>query len=442
MAFLYLLPATFYGVLNTMFTRRSFVTGAGAVAVSAVALPVEGSPRPKPVDSDRFIPWAEGQLDIHHISTGRGNCTLFICPDGTVFLVDAGAIYAPLKYTIAPKPDDQRRPGEYLARYIKKQLLATGRNQIDFFLATHLHDDHIGGVSSVTPLHSSGLFRVTGISDVAAKVPVARILDRGFPSYDYPAPIQAETSRNYAAFAHYASEHGTKVERFVAGSSTQVSLLRDPSRFPTFKVQNLSVNGNVWTGQENESTQRFPAIPTLSADEYPSENMCCLSFRLEYGRFRYYTGGDLEADTRYGSSLWRDIETPVAQAAGPVNVAVGNHHGYVNAVGPGFVQNLQPQAFVIMGWDSAHPTIPTLDNMLSKRLYSGSRDIFVTALKEENCIASRRLAEITSGNGHVVVRVDRGGATYQILVLDNMTESNNILSKHGPYQSAKTTFTE
>ena len=116
-----------------------------------------------------------------------------------------------------------------------------------------------------------------------------------------------------------------------------------------------------------------------------------------------------------------------------MSVAVANHHGYVNAVGPGFVQRLQPQAFVVMGWDSAHPTIPTLDNMLSKRLYPGNRDIFVTALKAENLIATRRLAQITSGNGHVVVRVEPGGAKYQIVVLDNMTESNSILSSHGPY---------
>ena len=32
-----------------------------------------------------------GTLDIHHISTGRGNATFFVLPDGTTLLVDAGA---------------------------------------------------------------------------------------------------------------------------------------------------------------------------------------------------------------------------------------------------------------------------------------------------------------------------------------------------------------
>ena len=418
-----------------MYTRRSFVTGMGAVAASAATLPADKL-KISPGDGSGFTPWVEGQLDIHHISTGRGNSTLIVCPDGTVMLVDAGAIYAPLKYTIAPKPDNLRRPGEYLGRYIKRQLAGVGRNEIDVFIPTHFHNDHVGDVSAATPLHSSGLFHLTGVSDVAAIVPIRRILDRGFPSYDYPAPIEREDSKNYAAFATYASRTGVKVERFEAGSSTQLTLTRSANAYPTFRVQNLAVNGDVWTGSGNHSKTRFPPIATLPPNAYPSENMCSLAVRIQYGGFRYYTGGDLESDTDYGRAPWRDIESAVAEAAGPVNIAVANHHGYVNAVGPMFVQRLRPQAFVVMGWDSAHPTIPTLDNMLSKHLYPGPRDIFVTALKEENRIATRRLSEITSGNGHVVVRVEPGGATYRIVVLDNMVEANIVVSEHGPYQSA------
>ena len=417
-----------------MHTRRSFLTGVGAAAASAVTLRAHGRRRLLTTEASSSYPgrraighppYIDRPGQQHAIHLSRRHCNA----------VDAGAIYTPLKYTIAPKPDNLRRPGEYLARYIKRQLTGAGRKEIDVFLPTHFHDDHVGAVSSSTPLHASGLFHVTGISDVAGSIPVTRIVDRGFPSYDYPAPVQREDSRNYAAFAKYAAGTGVKVEMFIAGSSTQLCLLRDAQRYPGFKIQNLGVNGKVWTGRDDASAPRFPPVATLEASDYPSENMCSLSFRLDYGGFRYYTGGDLECDTDYGKSPWRDIESAVARAAGPVNVAVANHHGYVNAVGPAFVQQLRPQAFVIMGWDSAHPTIPTLDNMLSKRLYPGNRDVFATALKEENVIATRRLAEVTSGNGHVVVRVDSGGASYRIFVLDNMSESNTVIAEHGPYQS-------
>ena len=32
--------------------------------------------------------WSEGYLDIHTISTGRGECILIIMPDGTSLVVD------------------------------------------------------------------------------------------------------------------------------------------------------------------------------------------------------------------------------------------------------------------------------------------------------------------------------------------------------------------
>ena len=39
----------------------------------------------------RTLPaWSEGYLDIHTISTGRGECLLLILPDGTSIVVDAG----------------------------------------------------------------------------------------------------------------------------------------------------------------------------------------------------------------------------------------------------------------------------------------------------------------------------------------------------------------
>jgi len=68
---------------------------------------------------------------------------LAICPDGTTAMVDAGAIYDPLKYTIAPKPDASRRPGEWLARYVTRHISAAEVTGIDYLLVTHLHTDHI-----------------------------------------------------------------------------------------------------------------------------------------------------------------------------------------------------------------------------------------------------------------------------------------------------------
>jgi len=66
-----------------------------------------------------LAPWSPGELDIHQISTGRGNAAFFILPDGTTLLVDAGAAAGGTTQT-APHPDASRQPGSWIARYISR----------------------------------------------------------------------------------------------------------------------------------------------------------------------------------------------------------------------------------------------------------------------------------------------------------------------------------
>lgn len=208
---------------------------------------------------------------------------------------------------------------------------------------------------------------------------------------------------------------------------------KEPKKFGNFHVQNLAANGDVWTGFGTETRSQFPDLATLKPEEYPTENMCSAALRVSYGKFDYYTGGDLPNFDNYGAAPWRDIETPVAKVAGPVEVAVVNHHGYADAVGPGFVRALRPKQFIIEAWDSAHPVVNTLANMQSKLLYSNDRQIFETAMKPENVIANKEIRKMTSTNGHVVVRVAPGGDTYEIFVTTNADESDKVVASYGPY---------
>jgi hypothetical protein len=143
----------------------------------------------------------------------------------------------------------------------------------------------------------------------------------------------------------------------------------------------------------------------------------------------------MDHDTSFARLSWGDIETAVARVAGPVDVAAANHHGYVNACGPEWARSLRPRAFIVSAWDSAHPTIPSLDNMLSQDLYVGPRDIYSTALKPENIIATKQLKEIQSGSGHVVVRVAPGGHSFEIAITTNLEESDITIGMFGPYKT-------
>jgi glyoxylase-like metal-dependent hydrolase (beta-lactamase superfamily II) len=413
--------------------RRSFLrSSVVALAAEQLAHPAVQALALQPTAATALEPWKPGYLEIHQLATNRGNSAFLILPDGTTMMVDAGALYGTNPYLSEPRPSASRRPGEWIGRYVERRLQPASLSGIDFFMVTHLHADHLGAMPPNANPNPEG-YVPTGISDVAAIVPIHQVVDRAWPDYTYPSPANADFQQNYKNFLRAKQKTGTKVERFRVGAQDQFKLLHNAASYPTFEVRNLAANGEVWTGQGEATTRHFPDLTSLKPVDYPSENCCSAAIRLRYGRFGYYTGGDLPCETNYGRDPWRDIETPVAQACGPVSVAVTNHHGYFNADGPEYARALRPQVFVIPAWDSAHPTVNVLDVLFSKAIYPGPRDVFATLVKEENRIANKKTDDLRSRNGHIVVRVDPGGSTFRIHILSNEDEADRVVANFGPY---------
>jgi hypothetical protein len=65
-----------------------------------------------PIATGAPAAWTRGSLEIHHLSMGRGNATLFIFPDATTLLVDAGAVRGNPALLAPVRPNPNRRPGE------------------------------------------------------------------------------------------------------------------------------------------------------------------------------------------------------------------------------------------------------------------------------------------------------------------------------------------
>jgi len=78
-----------------------------------------------------------GYLDIHHINTGKGESSLFIMPDGTTMLVDAGATTRPRPRVTEQKPDASRTPGEWISRYVMHMMNDLPSKKLDYILLTH-----------------------------------------------------------------------------------------------------------------------------------------------------------------------------------------------------------------------------------------------------------------------------------------------------------------
>jgi hypothetical protein len=77
-----------------------------------------------------------------------------------------------------------------------------------------------------------------------------------------------------------------------------------------------------------------------------------------------------------------------------------------------------------------------------RRLHSPSwkpapPELFITSLLESTRAVFSYLGggAFRSSQGHVVVRVEPGGASYRVIVLDDAAESPAVKSVHGPYRS-------
>ena len=385
-----------------------------------------------------LAPWQEGELDIHHINTARGEASFLIFPDGTSLLVDAsGKTTEAAPFSLPTKPDGSRPPGEWVARYIQR-VLPRGARGIDYALLSHFHGDHMGGIVRESPRAARGEYQLSGITEVAEHLRIAKVIDRGWPDYAYPAPLRDRNIVNYRKFLAWQTAHrGMVVERFQPGRSDQLKLLRKPGAYPSFEVRNLMVNGVVWTGSGTETRSLFPPLAGMSPDRYPIENKLSIAFRVSFGKFDYFTGGDLstsDEEIPFGDGR-ANVETPVARASGPVDVMKANHHGSWDANSAALLEILRPRVIVVGARAEGHPAVNTYKRMTSKAIWPGPRDIFVTNVSPATFKTTYGIEKAASTQGHVVVRVAPGGASYRVFVLDDSDERMRVKAVFGPYPS-------
>lgn len=375
--------------------------------------------------------WKEGYMDIHHINTGCGECAYIIFPDGTTMLVDAGENKADNSRHVLPKPNAGRTPGEWIVDYI--QAMAPDQNQkLDYALITHFHSDHMGGVFKTK--NESGRYYNTGIITVAENIRINKLVDRGFPDYKFLVNTEDKMIKNYFNFLHFTKRR-IHVEQFRPGVENQFKLLYDSIRYAgSFSVQNLYANGWLWTGKEQETKYLFPDFTTLEKYDIPQENTLSCALKITYGKFSYYTGGDVTGYPKPGRSRFHDVETQMAPVVGRTEVCCVNHHGYNNATNDTFISTLSPRIFVIQASDALHPNHSTLDRMLSKQIYPEKRDVFATNLHPAaEIVIGKNVEKMKSKQGHIVIRVLPGGAEYYVYILEDSNTKRKIKQIYGPY---------
>ena len=380
--------------------------------------------------------WSEGTLDIHHISTGRGSAIFYIMPDGTRLLVDAGDLGDPSRWThkeIMPAvPNGEKTPAEWIARYIEHFSKPLNKElYLDYAMISHFDADHYGKLDGTAITVEGKPYKYTGMTHLANLVSIHSLIDRGYPNYDYPS-AEAFRKRNGKLFLNYyelvkeRESLGLKMEQFAVGSDKQLVLKSAAEVYPSFRIQNVAGNGNIWTGKGNEIR---PVIgPEAPEGAALNENSSSCVFRLEYGNFAYYMGGDIGGTfSKKKNNYWIDVQTPVSKVIGTVDVAVADHHGYRDSMNENLLKALNANAIILPVWDLYHPH-PNTMKRINKQ---GVTEVFPAGMTAENLakLTKEGLADAIRPAGHIVVRVFKGGKKYQIFVLNDRSLDYEIIYK-------------
>lgn len=428
--------------------------------------PSKKDPTPaEPVVGQVIPAWTKGCLDIHFINTTHGECTFIIMPDGTQLLVDAaGAEQATGKVGSVTNTEMRKRwdptreagfdCGKFIIEYMDKCMAWTGNKNVDYVLLTHFHNDHYGAHLGRPASKNSSTYRQQSLVQILDNYNVGLLMDRGWPDYNYPFDIlKYYTEKSESSYYNWITavrwlnaNKGLKVEKFVAGSNSQIVLTQDPSRYSSCRVQNLSVNGNVWTGSGTAYTATFPALADIkcsnppevaNGDACPEENHGSCAFKLTYGAFDYFAGGDLQYDG-VSSFGWKDIETVVAKASGTVDVMKADHHGTSNTNGTGFkdkawaMKYLNPTCWVVNSWTDVHPRQATFEGVTG---YLPGLQVFITNSSATQESYKDYSKFVKGRDGHIVVRVEPGGSRYRVLTLTDSDRKMTVKQVSGPYTS-------
>ncbi len=398
--------------------------------------------------------WTPGTLDIHTISTGRGECSFFILPDGTSMIIDAaGSLITHDVVTkdpdvsaepLPPRPSINVSSATAIADYVK-HFNPNGKT-VDYWLCSHFDTDHMGNfpetyaalcpVSASVKKHPDGGFYLSGVNELGTLLDFKKIIDR-----DYTFPIDRSGEKRFKDYMRFLDwtrkSKGTVYETVQVGHTDQIILNRAPSDYDDFSIRVLCGSGYYWTGTGQSSRFNLPVrgdgTPDLEAINMvsPKENIYSVAIMLRWGAFDMFSGGDLQYNNREVSP-WLDAEAPLCTLVGNVEVMKANHHGNNNANSRELLDCLRPQTLLVNTWRDGQPKPGAIKDIVTT---CPNVNIFTTGVSEaQRSKLSAYRNNFKSWEGHVAVRVAADGQ-YKVFVIDDTSLTYKIKSIHGTYRS-------
>ena len=418
-------------------TRRDFAAGALAAAGLSLAGCDSGFEKPDmriPTVGEAYPKWSPGHFQIHTIYTGVAESQFLLFPDGTSLLIDCGDHPACNfgKHCVPILPDQTRHSGEWIARYVLRAN-PNGRN-VDYMLLTHHHADHGGCVSFHAGKAPNGKYFLSGFGQAAEFLTFGTAIDRAWPDFADPMPLLPNgVVDNMRPLYEELARRGTSVEKFRLEKGSDQIRPRH-GKVAGFAVEPLCSNGRILLP---DGTVHDP-LKEYFAEVNPksfNENAMSIGMNFRFGKFAYYTAGDMQGFARMPDKRLIDLESDMAKAVGRVEVAKMNHHGH-ESMPKALVSALQAKVYTAGVWEQRHLTKGTMARLSDLSLYGDDlKPIFVPGilpshrLEEDAGSPWIAMSEPTCANGvHVVVDVQPDGAAYTVATVAAADESMRVLS--------------
>ncbi len=319
---------------------------AAAAAGSALILVTTGAKRPQP---------RADLIRIHVLNVGQGDATIIEGPrdekgNRRILMVDAGESVKQgneAKHVVEP--------------YLRKNTDdgAKGRPvlDVDYFIPTHYHKDHMGWNSGD---EGTGLFYLWE----ALNIRVGKILDTGI---DYDAAGTGDKM-----YRQWVQDRGVQREKLAfdqLGPDRQIDLGQDVWVEVLANAAEVEGRGRVVKDRWISST---------------SQNDFSTAIIVHYKKFDFFVAGDLSGYLHESWGSWyHSIEAATFPHLRPTEVYRVNHHGSQWSSNYPFLQRLQPQVSVIScGRGHKHPNEYTVQRLLGWEDYWSGRpmgsDIYQT----------------------------------------------------------------
>jgi hypothetical protein len=203
---------------------------------------------------------------------------LLVTPDGESVLIDRGG------------QREGREPGRVMAA-----LRAAGVDRIDVFVATHLHNDHVGG-----------------LPELAERVPIGMIVD-------YGEPLGIDRMVNNVIRTYRPVRDAHTAQQVKPGDRLPLTGVR---------AEVVSAGGDLLETPLAGAGQATPGCDRCRRScRGRHGNFCSVGLMIEHGAFRFLALGDLS-----GNTLTR-IVCPIDRL-GPVSVYLVAHHGDYDSTSP------------------------------------------------------------------------------------------------------------